>query len=110
RLLGENHVDLTPRLPLDSRAIIAGHLAELFFFREDILERLLSTTRHIRLYPTTRAFTQDGGVAGGDYNPSGECIQLLLSRLYEGFSQPTPGVAPFLHEFGHMLDHFDAST
>ena len=28
----------------------------------------------------------------------------------EGFYGLTPGVAPFLHEFGHMLDAFEAST
>jgi hypothetical protein len=110
RLLGEGHTDLTTQMPLDSRALIAGHLAEIFFYRQDILDRLLNTTRHFRIYPTTRAFEQDGGVAGGDYNPDGECVQLLLSRLYEGFSGPTPGVAPFLHEFGHMLDFFDAAS
>src|SRR6185503_2622015 len=27
-----------------------------------------------------------------------------------GFYGATPGVAPFLHEFGHMLDFFDAGT
>ncbi|MFL5801643.1 MAG: zinc-dependent peptidase [Roseiflexaceae bacterium] len=110
RLIGEGRVDMTGQLPLDSRALIAGHLAEIFFYRRDILDRLLNTPRRFRLYATARAFEQDGGVAGGDYNPAGECIQLLLSRLYEGFSGPTPGVAPFLHEFGHMLDFFDVAT
>jgi hypothetical protein len=110
QLLGEGRADLTDQLPRDSRAIVAGHLAELFFYRRDILDRLLSTPRCFRLYPTAHAFEQDGGVAGGDFNPADECIQLVLSRLYEGFSGATPGVAPFLHEFGHMLDFFDAAT
>ena len=110
RLIGEGGVDITAELPVDSQAIIAGHLAEIFFYRRDILDRFLSTPRRFRLYATPQAFKADGGVAGGDFSPEKECIQLLLSRLYEGFSGPTPGVAPFLHEFGHMLDFFDAGT
>jgi hypothetical protein len=110
RLIGESHADITAELPADSRAIVAGHLAEIFFYRRDILGRLLNAPPRFRLYPTPRAFADDGGVAGGDFSPEKQCIQLLLSRLYEGFSGPTPGVAPFLHEFGHMLDFFDAGS
>jgi Glucose-regulated metallo-peptidase M90 len=110
RLIGEGRADISAELPADSRALVAGHLAEIFFYRRDILDRFLSAPRRFRLYATSRAFEQDGGVAGGDFSPEGECIQLLLSRLYEGFSGPTPGVAPFLHEFGHMLDYFDAGS
>ena len=110
RLIGEAHANITAELPADSRAIVAGHVAELFFYRRDILDRFLSTPRYFRLYATARAFEQDGGVAGGDFSPEKQSIQLLLSRLYEGFSGPTPGVAPFLHEFGHMLDFFDAGS
>jgi hypothetical protein len=110
RLIGEGGADITAELPADSRAIVAGHLAEIFFYRRDILDRFLSAPRHFRLYATSPAFAEDGGVAGGDFSPEKECIQLLLSRLYEGFSGPTPGVAPFLHEFGHMLDFFDAGS
>jgi hypothetical protein len=110
RLIGAGGADISAELPTDSRAIVAGHLAEIFFYRRDILDRFLSTPRHFRLYATTQAFKADGGVAGGDFSPEKECIQLLLSRLYEGFSGSTPGVAPFLHEFGHMLDFFDAGS
>jgi hypothetical protein len=110
RLIGEGRADITAELPADSRAIVAGHLAEIFFYRRDILDRFLGTPRGFRLYATSQAFKADGGVAGGDFSPEKECIQLLLSRLYEGFSGPTPGVAPFLHEFGHMLDFFDAGS
>jgi Mlc titration factor MtfA (ptsG expression regulator) len=110
RLIGAGGVDLSAELPHDSHALVAGHLAEIFFYRHDILDRFLSTPRRFRLYATRQAFEQDGGVAGGDFNPEKECIQLLLSRLYEGFSGSTPGVAPFLHEFGHMLDFFDAGS
>jgi len=110
RLIGEDRSDLTAQMPADSRAIVVGHLAEVFFYRHDILDRLLSTPRHFRLYATPRAFAQDGGVAGGDYSPATESVQLVLSRVYEGFWGATPGAAPFLHEFGHMLDFFDAGA
>jgi len=110
RLFGDKRGDLTTRAKADIPYIVGGHLAEIFFYRRDILERFLTTPRHIWLYATPRAFAQDGGLAGGDYNPSTESVQLVLSRLYEGFSGETPGVAPFLHEFGHMLDYFEADS
>ena len=64
----------------------------------------------IWLYTDQQAFAADGGVAGGCYNPVKGCVQLVLSRLFEGFNQPTPGVFPFLHEFGHLLDFFNVET
>jgi hypothetical protein len=98
----------TVALPADMAFLVAGQLAEIFFYRQDILERLLATPRHIRLYTTPGVFAEDGGAAGGCYSPDKECVQLLAARLYEGFYTPMPGVSPFLHEFGHLLDHFDA--
>lgn len=109
-LIGENKIDLTDQLPNSARSLVAGHLAEIFFFRRDLLERLLHTPRHFQLYTSSAAFQQDGGVSGGCYNPTRQCIQLVLSRLFEGFNGAMPGVCPFLHEFGHMLDHFDAGA
>ena len=109
-LIGENRLDLTAQAPVGIRYIVAGHIAEVFFHRRDISERFFATPRHFQLYVTARAFEQDGGVAGGDYNPQRESIQLGVARLFEGFFGQTPGVCPFLHEFGHMLDHFDAGT
>jgi len=109
-LVAEGQTDLTSFLPLEVRQIIAGHLAEIFFFRPDILERFLSAPRHILLYTTPQAFKDDGGEAGGTYQADRQCVQLVLSRVFEGYSGGTPGVAPFLHEFGHMLDHFDAGS
>jgi hypothetical protein len=108
RLIGAGRADLTTHLPPDARHIVAGHLAETFFYRRDLLERFLSAPRHFRLYTTPRAFEDDGGQAGGNYHADRESVQLVLARLYEGFYGETPGVAPFLHEFGHMLDFFDA--
>jgi hypothetical protein len=108
RLIGERRADLTAQLPASARSLIAGHLIEIFFYRADILERFVSAPRHFLLYPTPRAFQDDGGQAGGQYHADREAVQLVLARLYEGFNQRTPGVAPFLHEFGHMLDFFDA--
>lgn len=90
--------------------LVAGHIVELFFFRQDVLDRLLNSQIHILLYTDQDSFWADGGVAGGCYNPERACVQLVVSRLFEGFNQPTPGVFPFLHEFGHLLDFFDAGT
>jgi len=110
QLIGENQFDLTNEMPSSVRHIVAGQLAEVFFFKQNILEQFLSTPRHFQLYVTPRAFEQDGGVSGGDYNPNRESMQLVLSRLFEGFSGETAGVCPFLHELGHMLDHFDVGS
>jgi hypothetical protein len=110
KLLNENLNDLWTRMPAHVVYLVAGHLAEIFFYRRDILERTLSAPCHIWLYTTPQAFANNGGVAGGCFNPERGCLQLVLSRLYEGFNDRTPGVAPFLHEFGHLLDHFDSGT
>jgi len=110
QLLGEHRANLTAQMPPGIRQMVAGQIAEVFFQRGDLLERFLATPRHIQLYTTSKAFEQDGGGAGGDYNPQRESIQLVLARLFEGFFGETAGVCPFLHEFGHMLDHFDAAT
>ncbi len=109
-LYGERRRDLTSIMPLSVRFMVAGHLAEVFFYRRDIIERFLAFPRHFQLYTNHQAFVEDDGLAGGDYRFDREAIQLELSRLFEGFSGPMPGVAPFLHELGHMLDHFDAAT
>jgi len=108
QLIGEKRKDLSDHMPASVRHLVAGHLVEIYFFRQNILTRLLASPRHFQLYTTPEAFHQDGGVAGGCYNPARECIQLVLSRLFEGFNGAAPGVCPFLHELGHMLDHFDA--
>ena len=110
QLIGERRANLTSRTPSGVRQLVAGQLAEVFFFRQDLLKQFLATPRHFQLYTSPRAFEQDGGSAGGDYNPGRESIQLVLSRLFEGFFGETPGVCPFLHELGHMLDHFDVAT
>jgi hypothetical protein len=110
RLLDDGRRDVTADMPRDAAFLVAGQVAEIFFFRQDILGRLLATPRRIQLYTTPRAFADGGGVAGGCYSPATGSVLLLLARLYEGFYGPAPGAAPFLHEFGHMLDHFDAST
>lgn len=110
QLIGANKTNLTAHMPASVRHLVAGHLAEVFYFRQDILARLLSNPRHFQLYTTPEAFHQDGGISGGCYNPSRECLQLVLSRLFEGFNGAAPGVCPFLHELGHMLDAFDAGS
>ncbi len=110
QLIGKDKTDLTDQLPTAALYLVAGHIAEIFFFRQNILARFLSSPRHFQLYTTLEAFQQDGGISGGCYNPNRQCVQLVISRLYEGFNGATPGVCPFLHEFGHMLDHFDAGS
>jgi hypothetical protein len=109
-LFGERRRDLTAALPASGRWLVAGHLVEVLGRRQDILEAFLARPRHFRLYTSGAAFRDDGGVAGGDYDPAHERVQLGLGRLFEGFGSPRPGVAPFLHELGHMLDAFDAAT
>ncbi|MCL4268283.1 MAG: zinc-dependent peptidase [Anaerolineales bacterium] len=110
RLIGKNKTDLTHQTPNVVRYLIAGHLAEVFFFRQNLLARFLHTPRHFQIYVTPEAFQLDGGVSGGCYSPSRQSIQLVMSRLFEGFNGTKPGVCPFLHELGHMLDHFDAGS
>jgi hypothetical protein len=110
QLIGEQRLDLTAQMPPSLRQVVAGQVAEVFFYRRELLERFLATPRHFQLYVSARAFEGDGGVAGGDYNPGRESVQLVLARVFEGFFGETAGVCPFLHEFGHMLDHFDAAT
>lgn len=110
RVYAERQQDVTAQAPLAVRFIVAGHLAEVFFYRKDILERFLTQPRHFLIYTSRNAFDQDGGLAGGDYNFGREAIQLEMSRLFEGFNGTVPGVAPILHELGHMLDHFEAGT
>jgi hypothetical protein len=110
QFIGANREDITARLPNSTRYLAAGHLAEVFFFRQDILARFLSNPRHFQIYSARKAFQQDGGVSGGCYNQTRQCIQIVISRLFEGFNGATPGVCPFLHELGHMLDYFDAGS
>ena len=110
RIIAERKRDITQSAPPSARILPAGQLAEVFFGRPDILSIFLSGARHILLYTSPDAFTQDGGFAGGDYNPSTESVQLVLARMFEGYNDRMPGVAPFLHELGHMLDFFDART
>lgn len=107
RLFGAKGADLTSELP-EVAFFVGCHLTEVFFYRRDLLERLLDTRAHVWLYTTPAAFQESGGVAGGSFNPNLDAIQLVLSRLYEGYFQRNPGVAPFLHEFGHLIDFFDA--
>lgn len=109
QLIAENKIKLS-EIPNAVKFLIAGHLAEIFFYRQNILEKFLSTPRHFQIYTTPESFHQDGGVYGGCYNPARESIQLVMSRLFEGYQNSTPGVCPFLHEVGHMLDCFDSST
>ena len=109
RLHAERGQSLTAGMPRDARWIVAGQVAEVLFRRRDLLARLFATPRRFWLSTSPRAFADAGGVAGGCYNADTGAVQLLLARIYEGFRAPAPGVSPLLHEFGHMLDHFDVA-
>ena len=110
RVYGHNQQDVTDQTPPTVRHLVAGHLIEVFFHRRDILESFLSNPRHFQIYTDHQAFEGDNGLAGGDYRFDREAIQLEMTRLFEGYFGDTPGVAPILHELGHMLDHFDGGT
>lgn len=101
--LGPRQIELPP----DAAALVAGQIVEVFFFRPDLLDRLLEAPARIWLYATRAAFQVHGGVGGGCYDPSCGAVRLELARVYEGFYSPRPGVAPLLHELGHLLDCFD---
>jgi hypothetical protein len=66
QLIGEHRADLTAQMPAGVRELVAGQIAEVFFYRGELLERFLATPRHIQLYTSSQAFEQDSGVAGGD--------------------------------------------
>lgn len=104
RLYDEDRHAPLPVISADLPQLVAGQLAEIFFSRQDVLAWLLDRPLSIWLYTTQRAFQQHGGVAGGCYNPAHGCVQLVASRLYEGYVASMPGVAPILHELGHLLD------
>jgi hypothetical protein len=94
----------------DALHLIAGQIAEIFYYRLDLLERFVATPRRINLFLSQSAYQAAGGVSGGCYRPDDESIYLVVSRLYEGFYSLEPGVAPLLHELGHMLDCFNPGT
>lgn len=110
KVIGKSGANVTGQVKADIPGIVAGHLAEIFFYRLDVLDRFMSSPRNFWLYTNPQTFSEGGGLAGGDYNPEREAIELVMSRLYEGYDGPTPGVAPFLHELGHMLDHYDCAS
>src|SRR5262245_2143704 len=56
-------------LPRDAAYVVAGQIAEVFYFRQDILERLLAARTRIWLYTTWAAYQAHGGAGGGCYNP-----------------------------------------
>jgi hypothetical protein len=102
----ENMISVVPGVAF----FVACQLAEIFYYRRKLVDRFLDSPRSFWFYTTPEAFKAAGGAAGGNYSHEIGGIQLVLARLYEGFYEPTPGVSPFLHEFGHMLDHFDVTT
>ena len=45
QLIGANKTNLSMHIPASVRHLVAGHLAEVFYFRHDILARFLSSPR-----------------------------------------------------------------
>lgn len=99
----------TPPLPDGVGVIIAGHLLEVYFFRPEFLELVLSKRRSFWIYPTLAAYKKAGGSGGGDYHPVLRCIRMPMARLLEGFYGSEPGTTPFLHELGHLLESLNTS-
>jgi hypothetical protein len=110
RFFADERRDITGLLPPEVRHLVAGHLAEIFFYRPTLLDQFLLLPKHLYLYATPKAYADDGGQAGGQFHADRECLQIVLSRLFEGYNGQTPGVCPFLHEFGHLLDFFNAGS
>ena len=55
RLFGAKRKDLTPQMPSSVRHLVAGQIAEVFFFRQDLLNRVVQTPRPIQIYTTPPA-------------------------------------------------------
>ncbi|MCU0465773.1 MAG: zinc-dependent peptidase [Anaerolineae bacterium] len=105
-----NHTLITDTAPPSLAYIVAGHIIEVLFYRLDIQARFFSQPRAFDIYLTQQAYEDDGGVAGGCYDPRTHSIKLVAKRLYEGFYDKTPGVSTMLHELGHMLDALNPTT
>jgi hypothetical protein len=110
RLIVEGGRDRTGELPDSARWIIAGYLLEALWERRDMLEHLLSVPRQVRLYTSEIAFEESSGLSCGEYHHGRHSIELTLAQLYTGFHSELPGVAPFLHALGHLLDDCDGRT
>ena len=95
-------------VPEGVRILAAGHILEVFFFRPEILVRFFKSRRSFWVYPSLKAYQAAGGAGGGSYHPVLRCIRMYMQRFFEGFYGAMPGQAPFLHEFGHMLEHFNS--
>ncbi|MSQ24414.1 MAG: hypothetical protein EXR58_07695 [Chloroflexi bacterium] len=104
RLIDPARPELAERIAFSVTGIVAAQLAEIFFGHPDLLAAFLHRPRHIWIYANDSAFAHEGGVMGGDYNPEVEAVQLVMSRLFEGYSETVPGTCPLLHELGHLLD------
>jgi Mlc titration factor MtfA (ptsG expression regulator) len=95
-------------VPEGVKILIAGHICEIFFFQQEMLARFLKQRRSFWVYPTKSNFATAGGRGGGDYHLTLKCIRLYMQRIFEGFYGSMPAQAPFIHEFGHMLEHFES--
>ena len=90
--------------PLAVRSMVVGQLVSCFVYRPDVLAAFRATQPTFSICADNRTYTRVGGVGGGCYDETAHQLILEVSRLFEGYWQPNPGVSPFLHELGHMLD------
>lgn len=86
------------------RALVIGQIVSCFVQRPEIATALAQTRPTFALYCDQAHYERDGGVSGGCYVDQTHTVLLVGARLFEGYTEPTPGVSPLLHEFGHMLD------
>lgn len=107
QLIGPKSLDNALSVPIDAAGLVAGHIAELFLGRTDILDRVLGHPLAFLFYTTRQAYLDAGGAMGGQFDPIRGAVMMEHKRLVEGFGAERPGVSPFLHEFGHMLDFVD---
>lgn len=106
RIWDIGNVEVTERAPQSIAFLLAGHIVEIFYYRQDFLYQFFRSERNFNIFMNHRSYLQGGGYAGGCYDPDSQSIKLMASRLYEGFFDKIPGVAPFIHELGHMLDTY----
>ena len=90
--------------PLAVRTLVVGQLVSCFVNRPDVMAEFCATQPTFTICADNRTYMRVGGVGGGCYDETAHQMILEVSRLFEGYWQQNPGVSPFLHELGHMLD------
>ncbi len=92
------------KLPEGVRVLVAGQLLEMYYYRPDLLQYVISRRRSFWIYPTAKSYQYSGGKGGGEYHPVLRAVRIGMQRLFEGYYAPLPGASPLLHELGHLLE------